>query len=103
MQAALKKTGLFSLLTLFTLVQPVPTAAGTTGKPNPQHIEGGKNSTFGGHRQVAALKQNATVPEKIPQDNDNGKAREKAGKAVGVNERYVSDAKRLACIRRCAE
>jgi N6-adenosine-specific RNA methylase IME4/ParB-like chromosome segregation protein Spo0J len=36
------------------------------------------------------------IVERIPQSSDSGKARAKAAAAVGVNDRYVQDAKRIA-------
>jgi len=46
-------------------------------------------------RQLATLKQNTSVVEKIPQRSGQGKARTQAAEVVGTNERYVSDAKAL--------
>jgi len=36
-----------------------------------------------------------SVVEKIPQQNEGTKSRDQAAQAVGVNPRYVSDAKRI--------
>lgn len=48
-------------------------------------------------RRSAKLKQNRTVPEKVPkrQEQIAGEARERAAALVGVNAHYVSDAKRI--------
>jgi hypothetical protein len=50
-------------------------------------------------RQLASLKQNAAVEQKIAQREDAGRARDIAAKAVGASHGYVSEAKKLAAER----
>jgi len=49
-------------------------------------------------RQLASLKQNAkesTVVEKVPQRAEGAKARDEAGKAAGVNGKYIDIARKV--------
>lgn len=48
-------------------------------------------------RQVSTLKRGAEIPdvEKIPQREEQSRSRDLAAASVGVNPRYVSDAKRI--------
>ena len=49
-------------------------------------------------RQLATLKQNTSVTEKIPprtSDKNDGESRTQAAKLVGTNPPYVSDAKKI--------
>lgn len=50
-------------------------------------------------KELAGTRPNKDLVQKIAQGNENtGRARDKAAKAVGANHSYVSDAKRLAKI-----